>query len=195
MSRNIPHLQSYGIQLLQQFPEISASRKIGSIPDNLPLPLNLKQHIVSLDMKYWIATNLLPLHFSISRTETIYRETGQEFEMGWHIDDCSVIKHSKNAEFNNPNNLLSFIAGGKYAIYFKGDPNDRPQYTFILYYDSIHQDFEGGVFEFADNVKVEPLKGQYIFFDSREVHKVHRVRSGTRRNLLIKFYGSLHLGS
>jgi 2OG-Fe(II) oxygenase superfamily len=113
------------------------------------------------------------------RSEIIERDNKIGFYLNWHIDDCSIHKH-KTTENKTNNEILN----DKYGLYHE---KLLPKYTMIIYLTSIDQDFTGGEFEFVDQL-IKPKKYDVIFFDSGEVHRVRRLRSGERKNILIKFY-------
>ena len=95
--------------------------------------------------------------------------------MGWHKDDTSVFKNSKQHSKK--------YDVGKYSFYSK----KHPLYTLVLYMNTYGEDFFGGEFCFVD-LEFKPMKGIAIFFDSREVHQVKKVVSGIRQSCVVKFY-------
>ncbi len=106
----------------------------------------------------------------------IEKETSTGFEMGWHQDDVAFHRNSKkHCQSYNKNEIKPYCK------------NNPPIYTMILYYSTYGEDFEGGEFCFVDR-KIKPVKGLGIIFDSREVHRVLRVRNGNRKSILIKLY-------
>jgi hypothetical protein len=127
------------------------------------------------------AIKLLPKELEINKyTKDINtRKSSDGFYMNWHFDDCAIFKHNKNYQFNKNNILLN----DKYTLYF----SKVPVYTMIIYLSEIDKDFTGGEFNFADK-KIKPEKFQVIFFDSKEVHKVNKVKSGERETIIVKFY-------
>jgi len=150
----------YGINLLEEDPSIRQNRLIFKFDLSQSIPEIVKQyHLDGFEMK------------------KVERESSTDFEMGWHQDDVSFHRNSR----------IHCEKYGKKEIkpYCKEQP---PIYTMILYYSSIDTDFTGGEFCFVDQ-KIRPMSGMGILFDSREIHKVLRVRSGKRRVILLKFYG------
>lgn len=116
--------------------------------------------------------------------KTIFRENQIGFNMGWHVDDCSIYKH-KQTEENKHNERYNNIAiNEKFSLFHK---EILPKYTMIIYLTEYGKDFTGGEFCFVDQI-VKPKKYDVILFDSREVHKVTELKSGTRKNILVKFY-------
>lgn len=112
-------------------------------------------------------------------TEIIERENQIGFYLKWHIDDCAIHKHkTTDGKINND------PINDKFSLYHA---KKLPLFTMIIYFSSIHEDFMGGEFEFIDQI-INPKKYDVIFFDSREVHRVRRLRSGIRKNVLIKFF-------
>ena len=163
------HLEKYGLELLENNPNIRKSRKFGIINnyqgfnDSTIKELNLD---IDLDK------------YNIVITKKINQKG---FSMKWHVDDAQLIKH-------RPNQIVDqqiFIYNKHYLCYNGKNP---PEYTCLIYDSTYNQDFTGGILEFADKTTVKPDKGMYVFFDSREVHKVNPIKSGIRINYLIKFY-------
>ncbi len=111
--------------------------------------------------------------------EIIQRENKIGFYQNWHIDDCAVFKHKDTQ--NKTNNIP---LNDKYSLYHS---KPLPTYTMIIYLTSHGTDFIGGEFEFVDQI-IKPRKHDVVFFDSKEVHKVNTLRSGIRKNILIKFF-------
>ena len=141
---------------------------LGEIGDN-----DIKEYAIKeIHEKYGI-------DLSTYRSEIIERDNQVGFYLNWHVDDCSIHKH-KTTENKTNNDILN----DKYALYHK---KELPKYTMIIYLTSINIDFVGGEFEFVDEL-IKPKKNDVIFFDSREVHRVNKLRSGERKNILVKFY-------
>ena len=168
-------IQQYGQELLNKDSTISSSLKIGLYENknsqnqvSISTPINLQE----------LQLPILPENYSIKIVE---KEHGPGFFMKWHMDDGQVIKHNKNT-LPRPSQL---IVNEKKAIHFQETP---PKYSLIYYLSSYGEDFEGGLFEFCDGRIIQPEKNKYIFFDSRYIHRVHPVKSGIRKNILIKFY-------
>lgn len=109
------------------------------------------------------------LDLNIFKHVVIERTNPEKFYMGWHIDDCSVFKH-KNKTF---------------TLHHK---EKLPIYTMIIYLTEYKKDFIGGELEFADGIEVKPKKYDVVVFDSKEVHRVKILKSGIRKNILVKFY-------
>jgi hypothetical protein len=85
--------------------------------------------------------------------------------MKGHIDHCQVVK------LNNPptENIERYIyLDNKYYLY----KSKHIDYTLVVYENDT---FTGGDLVFADGYIVKAIKGNYIFFDSREYHMVERV--------------------
>jgi len=106
----------------------------------------------------------------------IDRNSESGFEMGWHQDDIAFHRNSKkHCEKYDKNEIKPHC---------KSEP---PKFTMILYYSTYGEDFDGGEFCFID-FKIKPKKGMGILFDSREIHKVNRVKNGKRISKIVKFY-------
>ena len=164
------HLEKYGLELLKNNPNIRKSRKFGiidnyqefskSIIPELNLDIDLEKHNIVITKKI----------------------NQKGFFMKWHIDDAQLIKHKPNQIVDDKQ---IFIYNKHYLSYNGKNP---PEYTCLIYDSVYNKDFTGGILEFADKTIVKPDKGMYVFFDSREVHKVNPIKSGIRINYLIKFY-------
>jgi hypothetical protein len=111
--------------------------------------------------------------------KVIMRDNQIGFYLNWHIDDCAIFKHKDSEGKVNCVKL-----NDKYSLF---NLEELPKYTMIIYLTSYGIDFTGGEFEFIDE-KIKPKKYDIVFFDSREVHRVFRLREGQRKNILIKFY-------
>ncbi len=151
---------------------------------------NLKQYrktgiienydIFSID----IIKNLNIINFDKFSYDLVKKINTEGFSMKWHIDNAKLIRHKKN--FVKEKNIADqIVLNEKYALHYH---LNRPQYTLLLYESDYNKDFTGGSLEFIDNTIIYPQKGLYILFDSREIHKVNKILSGTRINYLIKFY-------
>ena len=101
--------------------------------------------------------------------------------MKYHCDDCGIIKHNGKKDYPHNNIKIS----DKYTLYHK---SDLPVYSMLIYLSDEGVDFTGGHLCFVDNCKVIPHKYVVVLFDSREVHCVTRVTSGSRKCILAKFY-------
>ena len=98
--------------------------------------------------------------------------------MKYHVDDTQIIKRKQGF----PDQIK--LNHNHYLNYNK----KSPLFTLLIYESTFEKDFKGGTLEFADNTIIYPKRGMYILFDSREVHRVHKITKGNRYNLLIKFY-------
>lgn len=148
----------YGIKIIEENPSIRDSRKIFNFDTNNPIETIIKD--LGLEYEYTV----------------VERESGIGFEMGWHQDDVAFHRNSKaHCEKYGKDPIKPYCKG------------KQPIYTLILYYSTQGEDFEGGEFCFVD-MKINPKKGKGIFFDSREIHKVQKIRVGERKAKIIKFY-------
>ena len=162
------HLEKYGLELLDNYPSIKESRKFGIITNyqgfrestihNLNLDIDLNK-------------------YNIVITKKINQEG---FFMKWHVDDAQIIKHKKEIEFDNQIKLNQ-----KHYLNYS---EMVPEYTLIIYLSTYQVDFTGGTLQFSDDTIIDPQKGMYVFFNSKEPHRLNIIRSGTRSNYLIKFY-------
>ena len=110
---------------------------------------------------------------------------GAGYEMKPHMDDGVIIRHGDR----KPTNMYAkkwITISNKQTIYWKTPP---PKYTAICYRDSHGKDFTGGELYFChDNLVVKPRRNTYVLFDLMDIHGVHRMKSGQRRCIVIKFY-------
>jgi len=164
-------LQNYGINLLIENKSILQDRKIGFIHNLESLCLeNIDKFIKNLNLvdieKYDIIATL--------------KTHNQGFFMKWHVDDAQIIKHKKEIEFDNQIKLNQ-----KHYLNYS---EMVPEYTLIIYLSTYQVDFTGGTLQFSDDTIIDPQKGMYVFFNSKEPHRLNIIRSGIRSNYLIKFY-------
>lgn len=163
-------LQIYGQNLLNDNELIKNNRKIGII-DNYT---KLDEDIIK---------NLNLLNLNNFDYKIIKKENYEGFFMKWHVDDAQIIKHNKD------NNYIDQIKiNDKQFLHYN---KLKPSYSLIIYESDFGIDFKGGSFEFSDGTLIFPKKGMYVFFDSREVHRVNKITNGIRKNYLIKFYKNL----
>ena len=166
-------IRHYGQELVNKDPTILSSLKIGFYENKD------SQNYVSAQIN--LQELQLPIILENYSIKIVEKEHRQGFFMKWHMDDGQVIKHNKNTLHR----LSQLIINEKKSIHFQEIP---PKYSLIYYLSSYEEDFEGGLFEFCDGRIIQPEKHKYIFFDSRYIHCVHPVKSGIRKNILIKFY-------
>jgi hypothetical protein len=129
------------------------------------------------------AIELLPKELKIKELEKkIYtKESTTGFNMKWHCDDCSIWKHKEGFQPAKNNVKLT----DKYSLYH----TKLPRYSMVIYLSTYNKDFTGGEFNFVDK-QIQPEKYKVIFFDSREIHKVDKIKDGIRKTILVKFYSS-----
>ena len=156
-------LLKYGIQFLIENPNIVNERKIGTISN---YDIDEIKKLKLIDFQNYNYKIINKIHY-------------QNYNMDWHLDDAQIIKHSNKVY---PDQIQ--IANKKYINY----SNEIPEYSMIIYDSEYNIDFKGGTFEFVDKTLIYPKKGLYLFFNSKEVHRVNNIIEGTRKNKLIKFY-------
>jgi hypothetical protein len=126
----------------------------------------------------------LEVHIGIKLTDydckVVERESATGFHMLWHLDDVAPIKTSRNLD-SIENGI---VIGNKFRLYHK---DKLPTFSAIIYLSKYGEDFTGGEFEFLDQ-QIIPKKNWILFFSSKDVHRVLTVKSGIRKNILIKFY-------
>lgn len=120
------------------------------------------------------------IDFTQYKYKKIEREVSTGFGMKWHIDDIALIKINKDKD-NYKNGI---VLHNKYRLFHK---EELPLYSSILYLSSNNEDFKGGEFHFVDEMII-PYKNHVLLFNSKEVHRVAKVTSGIRKNILYKFY-------
>lgn len=114
--------------------------------------------------------------------DIIKKENIKGYYMNWHLDNAKVMNHKKNFIGKTYNQQP---ISDRHAIYYY---LKKPDFSLIIYNSTYNKDFTGGTLEFIDGLKIYPDKGLYILFDSREIHKVNKIKSGIRNSYLIKFY-------
>ena len=97
-----------------------------------------------------------------------------------HVDDCVKVQN-KNILYDH--SKYDVIYNNTYLYHTK-----NPIYSVLYYCSDFGVDFTGGKLVFADGMEVLPKKGMIVIFDSREVHLVTPITSGTRESWLIKLY-------
>jgi len=99
------------------------------------------------------------LHDVTYYLKRITREKG--FYMDWSVDDAIIT----NLSIHQP-----------------------PIYSLVVYESNYGNDFHGGTLEFVDGTIIEPKRGMYVLFDSREVNRVNEITDGVMDIILITFY-------
>ena len=177
-------LKNYSLSLLENNPEIKKIRKIDYIKDMFNDKNDydeLKDFSKKLNLKFKNNINLI-------QNDVVYsiKTNIKDDYMKWHCDDALIISHKsnliQNVEINQQN---QFKISDKKCLYY---PNKIPKYSLIIYGSTYNQDFEGGILEFSDGTKIKPEKNLCVFFDSREAHCVHKIKSGKKECILIKFF-------
>ena len=169
-------IYNLGKERFDTIPEIKSNRHIINIGSNIDKNNNINELIELAKKKL---NDEVGLNLFEYKMEIIERSNPIGFYLNWHIDDCSIHKHkSTDGKFNND------PLNEKFSLYHE---KALPKFTMVIYLTSIADDFIGGEFEFIDAV-IKPKKYDVVVFDSREVHRVRRLRSGVRRNVLVKFF-------
>lgn len=192
-------LYEYGEKILYENNDIIKNRKIINIYD-LKFYRDLEVYIKNNDtniLEDYVKKNildLLELLDLIKNTDVInpditivkrFHNENDNYYMGWHFDDRQyIVQKVKNKDKLHDLEIINITNLKIYALYNK---NKLPIFTIIIYFDSYYIDFIGGEIEFI-NSKYLPLKGDLLFFDSRDLHKVNKLNKGIRRCLVIKIY-------
>ena len=160
-------LHKYGLENLLN---LKYKRKIGFIDNDKSLIKNIETILIkeNIDDK---------LNFII-----IEKNNSTDFSMKWHLDDAQIILHKNNYDKSLFKEQI-FISRKKAINY----PSKKPILSLIIYLSEYGDDFTGGTFEFVDEI-IFPKRNMYLLFDSKEVHRVNMIKSGIRKNILIKFY-------
>ena len=107
-----------------------------------------------------------------------------KYEMDWHLDNCSIVKQSK--EFAQKNKLFSLTlleeGSCNYNTYLY--TGNIPKYTLIIY---LTDECEGGELCFIDK-EIKPQKGLFVLFSGYDLHCVKPLIRGHRIAIVIKIY-------
>jgi hypothetical protein len=174
-------LYTYGKEIFEKF-FLYKKRKIFYINDSEcfnKLYNDINNNHINEIIKYLDLDFLLNFEFKF-----FIKEYKDKYSMKWHFDDQILFIHNIDEK-----NILNqkIIFKNKQKIYTLYNKNDLPIYTMIIYFNDYDIDFKGGEIEFIDKIYY-PKKGMILFFDSRELHRVHPLKKGQRKCLLIKFY-------
>tara|TARA_Y100000992_G_C21270227_1_gene496287 strand:- start:1273 stop:1770 length:498 start_codon:yes stop_codon:yes gene_type:complete len=161
-------LEKYGKQLIEDHPEILTYRKIGHINNYSQFSFELLKNIIN-DINI---INIEEYTYYIKHKQHLVGH-----EMNWHLDDGIIL----NIKENNKNDIC-LTDSKKNNL-----PVSKPKYTLIIYESDYDVNFKGGTFRFVNHI-IEPNRGYYIFFDSREPYKLEKIISGSRHSIIIKFY-------
>jgi hypothetical protein len=162
-------IELHGKKILEEH-DLSSKRIIGEIENYDGFYNNLLSKII----------NTIP-HFCLHDVTYYLKKRSHKggFSMKWHVDDDIVM--------NVPNeNLYPDIAITDTEMLVYRD--QKSTYTLLLYESSYGEDFHGGTLEFVDGTIIEPKRGMYVLFDSREVYRVNKITGGDMNIILITFY-------
>jgi hypothetical protein len=162
-------IEIHGKKVLEE-ENLTSKRIIGTFPNYTEFSPSVLIEII----------NQIP-HFCINDT-TYYLKTRTHttgFSMNWHIDDANIMNIPKDNMYSE-----LAISDKKMLVY----QEHKPLYTLMLYENNHGEDFTGGTLEFIDGTIIEPKKGKYVLFDSREVRRLNEIGSGERKSILINFY-------
>lgn len=174
---NIPFLKTYGLDLISD--EILRKRIVMSY-DFEPTESNIANFLRGIGIydAHKHKLEIIPKIFGIADGQT---GPVAKANLDWHIDDHVVSKRKGAPTFNLDRYTLI-----KPNTYLFRSVESLPLYTIVFYTSTQGIEFTGGDFCFADDVVVHPTNNTVIMFDSREVHCVKHVTSGTRTSILVK---------
>lgn len=170
-------LKLYSIKLLENNPEIKKCRKICYIKD-IFLGKTDYDELETIPC----TSSILQLNFPKNEIVYTIKKNSTGDYMKWHCDDATIISH-KNQNIDRFVNQIKISE--KKALFY---PNKIPKFSLIIYGSTYGKDFQGGKIEFSDGTVIKPERNLCIFFDSREAHYVHKIKSGNRKLILMKFY-------
>ena len=176
-------LRNYSYQLLLNNPEIKKTRKICYIQD-------IFQNKTDFDELQNLSNytfNKLNIDMNLINKDVVYsmKTNSAGYCMKWHCDDGLIINHKSSLISKTENQQNQAKISEKKCLYY---PSKKPLYSLIIYGSTYKKDLTGGIFECSDGTKIKPEKNLCVFFDSKEAHCVHKINSGTRKLILIKFY-------
>lgn len=196
-------LRNYGKQILDINKEIKNIRLYEKIDneESINADVNVEEILQNIFSKVRTSRGI---DLSKFRYKISYRKNGTGFYMKWHIDDA-VVNSRKISTDENDNELIKrdeedrdidengeiireIMRGkDKISLYYPSGEKG-PKYSLVIYLSSYGKDFLGGKFRFADDTEIIPEKGHFLFFDSREVHRIDIINRGSRENYIVKFY-------
>jgi hypothetical protein len=156
------YMQLYGKRILFDT-NIATKRKIGTIKNYENFNIDILKEVLN-------ECNLFDIDDYQYSIKLKHNKTN--YEMNWHVDDACVAKTKKKDKINLQYNKSY----------------EKPKYSLMIYETEYNKDFTGGELIFSDDLIIKPKCGLYVLFDSREVHKVNKVKSGIRNHILVKFY-------
>lgn len=127
--------------------------------------------------------NILPININDYKMKICFKNHNIGYYMNWHIDDCVKIKKKNNGKFKLNHGKGIFYENEKYLLLYQ---NKLPEYT-LLYYNNIDNIIGGDLIMFPD-FKIKPKCNMVVLFPSYIPHCVSKLNSGTRKNVIIKFY-------
>lgn len=161
-------LKEYGKKILS---DLVIERTIDILPESVD--------IKCIEQTIEYISKIVNIDFSLYNMYFCEKENITGFKMKWHVDDAQLIKHKTGKAFPD-----QIIVSDKKVLNYN---NKKPKYTCIIYLSEYMKDFSGGTIEFVNQI-IEPKNRMFIFFDSKEVHRVNIIKNGIRKNYLIKFY-------
>jgi hypothetical protein len=164
-------IYNYGLELIKEY-KLEEKRHIYIVDTN---DCKIEHEIINKAINY-IKDKVNLNNYDMKIVEKKY-EKGDS--MKWHRDDCAIFRHKNNYEAKNNNIKIN----DKFTLYY----TKLPIYSMIIYLSTYNIDFTGGKFQFV-NTEIIPEKNKVILFDSREIHKVSDITSGSRHCILIKFF-------
>ena len=187
MSANTPAILTWGTQLCRDL-NLAASRREFTYDFEMA-PETSRAIIIN-----FICSTLMEMlsvsDFDQERVVIVHKTIPQP-GLKWHIDDCVINNRKEPPSYNLEQYILleANPAESKYRYLYFNTPTKRlPRFTILFYSSTYGEDFTGGKLCLSDGVEILPRRGWGFIMDSREVHMVTPVKSGTRQVSVVKIY-------
>lgn len=138
------------------------SRRCGKTSSTYPFTINDIENMID-DIKI--------INFHNHTFQLLNLRQTREDKMDWCVEKASLQKDNASKEIQ---------------VRYTCDP--KPLYILIIFNSTINEDFTGGEHVYSDGHTINPLKGDFVFFDAQEPYMVNPILSGTRFCTKIIFY-------
>ena len=117
------------------------------------------------------------LNIDLSQYETKItdRTNTDNFKLGFHKDGYRLDEFDKKRKKSD-------------TYKWRCISDNPPIFSCLTYLNDFNIDFKGGTLEFIDGQLIKPKKGLFIFFNSKDIHRVNRLISGERKNKFLTFH-------